>query len=174
VVASSVVSTSHTDTGLAPSTSYFYRVYATNVNAVNSPASASVSATTLSLFASWTAAELGALPPADQLPGADPDGDGVSNLLEYALGGSPTNAAVAPLPSIALNPTTSLLNVSFMRARAELTYEIMASSDLVAWTVVSTNPGTVSAVTPVTFTDSVNLSVANPPRRFLRLKVTAP
>lgn len=42
------------------------------------------------------------------------------------------------------------------------------------WPDLSTNPGSVSLVTPVTYTDSVNLPSASPPRRFLRLKVTSP
>ncbi len=104
---------------------------------------------------------------------ADPDGDGLPNLLEYALASNPNAPASANAPTASLLPAPgSTLVLSFLRARSGLTYTVEASSTLApdSWTVIATNPGTVSPTVPVTVTDSV----APAPSRFLRLRVTAP
>jgi predicted alpha-1,2-mannosidase len=101
---------------------------------------------------------------------ADPDADGVNNLLEYALNGDPLVNSPAILPAVSLPVPGSPLQLTFLRARADLTYVVQGSSDLAIWADLATNPGTVSTTTPVVFTDSVS----NPSRRFLRLRVTAP
>ncbi len=106
----------------------------------------------------------------DAADSADPDKDGLANLLEYAFGSEPDSALSTsrPEPQVA----NSRLMISFLRARAELTYEVEASSDLVTWDIVATNPGTVSSSTPVTVSDTADL--ATNPRRFLRIVITAP
>jgi len=104
---------------------------------------------------------------------ADSAGDGVNNLLEYALGGNPTSSASAPAPTVGTSSSGgTFLTLTFLRARSDLTYVAQGSNDLVTWTDIANNTGTVSLVTPVTYTDSVNLTTVNPPRRFLRLRVT--
>jgi hypothetical protein len=99
---------------------------------------------------------------------ADPDGDGVANLLEYALGGDPLQGSNAILPVV--SSVNGRLQLTFLRARADVTYTVQGSSDLVTWADLATNPDAVSTTTPVVFTDSVS----NPSRRFLRLKITVP
>jgi hypothetical protein len=106
---------------------------------------------------------------------ADFDGDGLTNLLEYALGSTPTSLASAAPPNVRItNIAPPRLEISFFRARpsAELTYTVEASSNLVTWTTLASNPGIVGQ--SVTVTDTVDLPTANPPRRFLRLRVAVP
>ena len=98
---------------------------------------------------------------------ADPDGDGVTNLLEYALGTAPNSAASAGRP--VLGRAGNFLTLSFIRLRGDVTYVVEGGSDLSTWAPVATNPGVVGQ--SVTVTDSVNISTGNPPRRFLRLRV---
>ena len=101
----------------------------------------------------------------------DYDGDGMCNLLEYALGSSPAVASSVSRP-IAQVPGLRL-QFSFFRARSDVTYYVESSSDLSpVWTVFATNPGVVGQ--SVTVTDTVDLTAANPPRRFMRLRVTSP
>jgi hypothetical protein len=104
---------------------------------------------------------------------ADPDGDGLPNLLEYALATDPHVPSAQPLSltsTSTLNFDDTRLQVSFLRARPELTYTVESSSDLIAWSTVATNPGEVSPTLPVTVTDPESVSVSS--RRFLRLRVS--
>lgn len=112
---------------------------------------------------------LSILSPAQQLPTADPDADGLPNLLEYAFGTLPDSAASRP--NLESQISNLRLQISFPRARPELTYEVLASNDLATWSVIATNPGTLGQ--QVTFTDPATLDMQYP-RRFLRLRVTQP
>jgi hypothetical protein len=100
----------------------------------------------------------------------DFDADGVPNLLEYALNTTPTAPTSVSFPSLQVSSLN--LQLTFRRARPDLTYIVEASPDLSSWSAIATNPGAVSPTTAVTVTDSADLSVT--PRRFLRLRVTAP
>ena len=72
------------------------------------------------------------LPGDDQTTQGDPDGDGVLNLLEYALGQNPLEQDSAGLPRISLTPTGA--DYSFNNIRANVIYEVQLSTDLVDWT----------------------------------------
>ena len=101
---------------------------------------------------------------------ADPDGDGVNNLMEYALGTVPDSSASRSVPVLATD--SNRLTLSFTRFRGDVTYIVESGSDLTDWSPVATNPGTVGQ--SVTVSDTVDISTANPPRRFMRLRVTDP
>lgn len=107
------------------------------------------------------------LPDSDQAGNAaDPDADGHSNLMEYALALSPHESDATAGPQIGLGPD-GRLTATFYRARADVTYSVEASSDLVQWTTLATNPGSAGAT--VTVTDTATTSP-----RFLRLRVSVP
>ncbi|MEO8617624.1 MAG: DUF4082 domain-containing protein [Luteolibacter sp.] len=97
---------------------------------------------------------------------ADPDHDGLKNLLEYALQLSPNITNQLP-PGF--NPTGKPLSLTFLRSRTDVTYIVQAANDLATWTNLDAHTG--SAGPPVTVTDTPPL---NATRRFVRLKVTSP
>lgn len=99
---------------------------------------------------------------------ADPDGDGLGNFLEFALGLNPkVFDAHGPL-SLEVSPE-GVVTVSFKRARpaTEVTYTVRVSTDLSAWGDYAVNPGTVGQ--DAVLTDNVSASAL----RFFRLNVQA-
>ena len=106
-----------------------------------------VSGTGLTPFAAWIT-RYPSLSGADTQPGADPDGDSFSNLLEYAFGTDPTHAASASIAydagivTVRGQPVIRLTNgvnnqAVFGRRRdylaAGLTYTVQFSADLRHW-----------------------------------------
>jgi hypothetical protein len=98
----------------------------------------------------------------------DHDGDGLCNLVEYALGGDPTAAGDAPRPTmIMVGDSPRMLRFSFHRARSDVTYTVEQSADLTRWDPLDTNPGNVGETVVVE-------TPADGGRRFLRLRVVDP
>ncbi len=92
-------------------------------------------------FTAWRLAELGSIG-AD--PFADPDGDGLANLMEYALGRPPltaTGAGTALNEGFANFPSGKawVMNLRRDPARNDITLEVQVSSDLAEWTTVATS-----------------------------------
>ncbi len=105
--------------------------------------------------------------------GADPDGDGIGILEEYAFGMDPSVASVAGRPSIGTEGTDLTLTYQLERTRTDLTVEIEESTDLITW-----NPATVSSTATVSDNGSIRTYKAKVPlegadKKFLRLKLTA-
>jgi DNA-binding beta-propeller fold protein YncE/cytochrome c peroxidase len=108
------------------------------------------------------------VPPPAHLRGPldDPDGDGLNNFLEFALGSDPMDPASAPRPILAL--VDGQLTLTYFRARADVLYTAQFSDDFVEWSSVGVHQGAGAVGTLVT------ASVPLPPgveRRFLRLHV---
>ena len=105
---------------------------------------------------------------------ADPDHDGRSNLIEYALGTQPNTADHDSSTRLAELTAPTRLAFSFQRiADPTLVYTIEATSDLStsSWPdVIWTGSG---STTPLeTVTTPIPLSSSAPSRRFLRLRIT--
>ena len=112
-------------------------------------------------------------------PNADPDGDGFSNLLEYAGARNPRQPDASSSPLSAAGISGAYLTLTYDRRldAPDLTYSIQASDDLVGWTTpaaieqVSVTPLS-STVERVTVRDTSALTTGA--RHFLRLKITTP
>jgi hypothetical protein len=120
---------------------------------------------------------------------ADPDGDGLVNLLEYALGGDPLMAFSAPIPSVGMDDAGGRLELNFNRFtdRNDLTL-VVEGADIIAgpWTGLARSSGGAAFVALVGGVGiaeagtglSRTVAVRDPfaasisARRFLRLRVT--
>lgn len=141
---------------------------------------------TASPFASWTASN--GLVGGDAAPGADPDADGLSNLIEFIVGGQP-NPANPNASSSALVPTQEIIgsNLVFTYRRADLSTTeaglvITAEfgTNLSAWTTAVNGVGGVTITeTPDGFgsgIDKVEVSIpmGTETELFARLKAVLP
>jgi hypothetical protein len=93
-------------------------------------------------YSAWSAANL----PSPGNNGAEDDanGNGIANLIEFALGIDPANSA-APKP-LELTVTPGTLTVRYSRPtdRTGVSYQLMESPDLVNWTAVTEQRGSVT------------------------------
>lgn len=113
---------------------------------------------------------------------ADPDGDGLPNLAEYALGREPrvSDASAAWTSAIQNISGSDYLTLTFRRLvnAPDLAYEVQSTSDLTnlaSWTadpvLVGSPVANGDGTETVTYRDSVEASSAAP-RRFLRVQIT--
>lgn len=73
---------------------------------------------------------------------ADPDVDGIVNLTEYAMGLDPRAASKANQPVVEFNGTQLDFQFTRVTTRTDLTYEVLASSDLRdSWSVIARSVG---------------------------------
>lgn len=93
----------------------------------------------------------------------DPDGDGLSNLLEYALDLSPMIGS----PQIQGVLAPPLFTLTYRRVRPEITYVVEASYDLINWSPIGVDQG----IPLPDGTTTASIPFSGPPR-FLHLKVT--
>jgi hypothetical protein len=108
---------------------------------------------------------------------ADPDGDGIVNLLEYALDLNPNIASVQGLPTSQIDPACGCLSLTYTKVLSaiDLTYSAEAASGPGRpW---STNGITSTVITNNGLTETIKASDAGNPippasERFMHLKVS--
>lgn len=101
----------------------------------------------------------------------DADGDGATNLSEYAQRTEPLDPASRPAVTMAVNGTGYLTLTFQRRADTKILYTVWASSDLKDWGTKEIRRSQTSNVDlPLTVTDTVKIS-ATTPRRFLQLRI---
>ena len=114
---------------------------------------------------------------------ADPDGDGIPNLLEYALNLSPTTPGVTGLPTVGTTAIggSTYLTLTFTKviANTDISYVPQVSGDLATWNsganyvaAVSTTNNMDNLTQTVVVRDLMPMTGAG--QRFIRLAVTMP
>lgn len=163
-------SSSITTPALVATTSYWVRVSNQSGSQLSHAATVEVAAPPPAGFSAWTASH--GLAGGNGAAGADPDGDGVPNLLEFAFGDSPVNRAESRRPQIEIPPFAATLDLTFHRARQDVRYIVESSTTLApgSWAVEyaiekNADPGSLGAdvVVPV--------PLAGETKKFLRIRV---
>jgi hypothetical protein len=114
------------------------------------------------------------------LANADPDHDGISNLVEFVVGGNPNaNQEADKLPSATLNGDNLVFSFLRNQAAAYLNPSVQYGSDLSAWTTAANGSNGISInvttnVSPGTDQVLVTIprSLASGAKLFARLNVT--
>jgi hypothetical protein len=156
---------SYSVSGLLPGTVYNFRIVA--LNGTDRSSEVATTLTTWTSLEEWRFSNFGTIANSGHAADlANPNNDGMPNLMKYALGIS----ANAPKDQANLNTQVGAhgrLALTFMRARGDLIYTVEGSDDLITWTSIATNPG--MAGETVTVTDT---AITNSSKRFIRLKVS--
>lgn len=124
----------------------------------------------LSGFAAWQHANFADPNAALANDAADPDGDRLQNLVEYALGGDPLVVDTHLLPTVATS--NQHLTLDYTPAATEgLRFLIESSADLTSWSEEADVTSLLSPGQPYTFIDTAVEIGPSHVRRFLRLRI---
>lgn len=167
-------STSFQDTTVQPGISYDYRIQAYNTVDSNF-AAISITTPAQSQYQTYLAG-FGLTDPALTAPTADPDSDGIPNLLEYAFNLNPTQSNASGLPVTAMQ--NGYLTISFVQRTppTDINYSVQVSDDLLNWNSGAAYTTPIS-ITPIdASTQSVimrdNVPIDTASKRFIRVNVT--
>ena len=103
----------------------------------------------------------------------DLDGDGLPNLLEYALHTDPLSADATNLTKVALESGYLTLIYTKVTSATDIQYSVEQSSDLAKWTTA--NPSNEIVETQANLqTIKAKVAINGAPQLFLRLRITRP
>lgn len=121
--------------------------------------------------ATWYASRFGTEPTEPAVWETDDDADGLSLLLEYALGGEPGHNDSELLPQGEIESGAFVFRYTRPHGRDDLTYEILASPDLTSWPQPGPADANDGPATALGEPRKVELPL-NSGLRFVKIKVT--
>ena len=133
---------------------------------------ATMQALSIASYADWRAAFFSESEVADDLisgVGADPDDDGIVNLVEYLSNGLPKGPSVEPLMLVQDSPDTFLLQLA--NGVADYTWQLETSTSLEGWSAVDVSITELSVEEDVSFFSLDLLTPAADGDRFYRLGI---
>lgn len=119
---------------------------------------------------------------ANALPTADPDKDGISNSVEFVIGGNPASVSnTALLPTLVVNPTNFVFTYRLSDISAYLNPTVQYSSSLSGWTTAQNGVNGVTIGAPTALEAGIKQVVVTIPKAlavdsklFARLHVVVP
>jgi kumamolisin len=156
--------------------------------ALGAPVSATMTILQSTSYQNWAASEFGANANDPSIAGstADPNHNGVPNLLEYAFNSDPLQTGTEPLPTLTTAPDSNglaCLAITYTQLNTDpnLTYTVQVTSDPsgvydqwhsgASYTTVVSQVGS-GDITRVTVRD--NVPIAQAVKRFIRVQVSSP
>jgi len=123
----------------------------------------------------WRFAKFGAAAntPATAGDNADPDRDGMTNLMEFALNSNPQSADSALFPTVTKAGGTLSLTYQKNLAATDVTYAVLQSDDVTGWTPATVTEQILSD-DGTTRVIKASITTGSAAKKFLRLKVTRP
>jgi len=107
-------------------------------NSAGSATSTAATLTVLTLQEQWRAAYFGTtLNSGLAADSADADGDGLANVLEYALGNNPTSPRSVALPNGTVENGQFVFRFTHALAASDVSVVVQQSTDLVTWSTLS-------------------------------------
>jgi autotransporter-associated beta strand protein len=144
----------------------------------NATSTVTVTNTVTDLFVTWIDGFTpNALLPdaASKLPGADPDSDGITNLMEFVLGGSPVVSSQSVLPTLATVGSDLVLSYTRSDESESVTTQVgQWSTNLTGWTNVTPVLVNENGEAADTMTITMPKSNALNGKLFLRLSMEMP
>ena len=156
-------------TSLSAGTPYYLRAYATNQQGTSYGEQLSfLTLTSLTDFTSWAAAQ--GLSGTSAALTADPDGDGMNNLLEYGLGLDPRADSTGKKPALSVSGGNLSLTYPKDPSKKDITYRVEVSTDLKVWTTVGISDLLVRTLAGIE-TRQASVAMGVDGKKFLRLVV---
>ncbi len=122
--------------GLEPNTLYHYRLKAVSTYGTSTTTDAVF--TTSGNLASWRLAHFGSSEnTGNAANNADPDGDGISNLFEYAFGLNPNANDAGSFPKPSFNGSVLLASFNTPAGVGDITYGAEVSTNLNSWSSIA-------------------------------------
>jgi len=131
-------------------------------------------------FDEWMSIAYPQLNNADRAPGADPDEDGISNLMEYFVGSDPTLPAGSSSSLVKItNGPSNTFSMTYQRAKGvtNVSSAVQATVDLSSSSSWGTNGVKETVADKDSSYEEVTATVTNAPgatKMFMRLKVSQP